>query len=32
MRQVERIEHRSGDGVWFGVRYEVHRSEHHPAG
>jgi aminoglycoside 6'-N-acetyltransferase len=32
MRQVERIEHRYGDGVWFGVRYEVRRSEHHPAG
>lgn len=26
MRLVERIEHREGDEVWFGVRYEARRS------
>jgi RimJ/RimL family protein N-acetyltransferase len=25
MRLVERVEHREGDEVWFGVRYEVRR-------
>lgn len=27
MRLVERIEHRNGDEVWFGVRYERHRGD-----
>jgi RimJ/RimL family protein N-acetyltransferase len=27
MRLVERIEHRYGDEVWFGVRYEIRRED-----
>jgi hypothetical protein len=27
MRLVERMEHRSGDEVWFGVRYERRRDD-----
>lgn len=27
MRLIERIEHREGDEVWFGVRYEVRRAQ-----
>ncbi len=27
MRLVERFEHRDGDGVWFGVRYELRRED-----
>ena len=27
MTLVERIEHRYGDEVWFGVRYELHRDD-----
>ena len=27
MRLIERLEHRSGDEVWFGVRYELARNE-----
>ncbi len=28
MRLVERLEHRYGDEVWFGVRYELRREDH----
>jgi RimJ/RimL family protein N-acetyltransferase len=27
MRQVERFEHKHGDEIWFGVRYELRREE-----
>jgi RimJ/RimL family protein N-acetyltransferase len=27
MRLIERLEHRSGDETWFGVRYELRRDE-----
>ena len=32
MRLMEKIQHRSGDDVWFGLRYELRRSDPHPAG
>jgi aminoglycoside 6'-N-acetyltransferase len=32
MRLVERIEHRYGDEVWFGVRYELRRPDRSPGG